>query len=543
MQIENNGYIPENEEKKSKKIITIIAILIAILVIGIMAVIFLIMSMKGNKLTVSVDGVTKSFSEDTFIFTDDGKIYVSIKDIAPLVGYTAHNGEYKVNVEGDTNKIYVECPNETSSFYYNSTTISKVAPDSNNDYENITMSMPIIRANDKLYVISDGFVSGFNSTLSYDKAKNRITIQTLPSLVTAYAAAISDYDFAKISEDFNNQKAIISGLIVGNKEDGKFGVRSTNGAEIISPRYNNIQFVEATKEFIITNSSNKVGIAYNTGKTKITVFYDEIKVIDSTLGLYLVKSNNKYGVINSAENTIAHIEFEQIGIDASNFPSDNIKNQYILCKNIIPAKYNGKWRLLDIKGNRLTNDEYDEIGFINSSIKNKIINNALEIGNTNTIIVGKLKDGTNTGSKEKIYGGVDVKGNTLIPVSFEAIYSITSSGETTYYILNNEKEYNAVDLINAIKLRMGYTQDEIEPKEEQEQMSSQNTNSNTVTTDTNTVSNEKNVNTVQTSIEPTETNGIMKATNMTNNNAAAKESNNLQNNQNSTSSYIPNVTE
>lgn len=537
MQIEQDNY-EQNNVDKSKKITTAIGIALTVLVVAIIAVIVLIISLTGNKLTVVIDGVAVKAPEDTFIFSEDGKVYVSIKDVAPLVGYSFHNGEYKVNVENDTNKMYVECPDETASFYYNSQTISKVAPSSNNDYENIAISEPVVRMNDKLYVISDGFVTGFNSTFNYDANKNRITIQTLPSLVAAYSEIIADYDFAKISEEFNNQKALISGLLVASREDGKFGVKTTSGTEVISPRYNQIEYVESAKEFIITNSSNKVGIAYNTGKTKITVSYDDIRVIDSTLGLYLVKSNNKYGIINSEENFIVHIEYEQIGVDTSNFPADNIKNQYILCGNIIPVKYNNKWRLLDVNGKRLNNDEYDEIGFINKTIKNKIINNALEIGSTNTIVVGKLKEGSTNYSQEKVYGGVDVKGNVLVPISFDAIYSITSSGVTTYYILSNEKEYNATDLINAMKLRMGYTQDEIEKKEEQ----GTQPQGATETVDSNTVSNENVIsagetNTVETSVEPTEINGIMKATNITSNNIEKSPSNIVQSATNSTEAY------
>lgn len=444
-----------------------------------------------------------------------GKIYVSVRDIAPLVGYEAHNGEYKVDVE-DPNKMYVESKDkkETTSIYYNSQTISKVAPGTNNDYDNITISEPIARENDQLYVISDGFVTIFNSTFNYNEAKNTITIQTLPNLVKKYTETIANYEYAKISEDFNNQKALVYGLIVGSREDGKFGVKTVDGIEVISPRYDKIEYVESAGEFIITNSSKKVGIVYNTGKTKINVSYDQIKVLDSSLGLYLVKSNNKYGIINSEENFIIHIEYDQIGIDATKFATDNLKNQYILYDNIIPVKVNEKWRLFDIKGNRLTSDEYDVIGFENTDTRDRIVNNTVAIGDTKTVIVGKNKDDN---SKNKVYGGVDVKGNTLIPISFEAIYSTTSSGITNYYILNNGKEYDAVELINAIKLRLGYSQDEIQRKEEnamQEQSSTQ-------TTDANASENSINntiTNTVETSVEPTGTNGIMRATNVTNNN-------------------------
>lgn len=527
MQIEQDGFITNKKSgNDSKKTITIIIIALAVLVTIIIGIIIIMMSIAGGKLSVYVDGVKIKISEDTFFFSDDGKVYVSIKDIAPIVGYTAHNGEYKVNVENETNKAYVECKDETASFFYNSQTISKVAPNSKDDYENITISEPVIRIKDKLYVISDGFTSGFNCLFNYNEQKNRISIQTLPSLVTLYTQPIIDYGFAKISEDFNNQKALISGLLVVSREDEKLGVITTSGEEIISPRYNKIQFIESAKEFIITNSSNNVGIAYNTGKTKITVSYEDIKVIDSALGLYLVKSNNKYGVINSQENFIIHIEYEQIGIDTTKFPADNIKNQYILCDNIIPVKYNNKWRLLDINGKRLTDEEYDEIGFTNTTIKNKIINNSLVIGNTNTIIVGKLKDKSKY-SNEKIYGGVDSKGNTLIPVTFDAIYSITSGGQVTYYILYNGIEYNAIDLINAIKLLLGYKEEEINPPDEQQEQTQSQTSNEIV--DTNTVLNDNSINTettntAETSVNPTETNNVM--------NTTATASNNIQANQN-----------
>lgn len=382
-----------------------------------------------------------------------GRIYVSIRDIAQYVGYEAHNGEYKIDVE-DTNKMYVEAKDgtETTSFFLNSTTISKVAPNTTDDYENVTIPEPVTSINGKMYIVGEGFIVGFNSLLSYNSEENRITIQTLPSLLEQYTARIADYGYTQISEDFNNQKALIYGMIVASKESTeKFGVVSIDGTEILSPRYNNIEFVESTGEFIITNSSSKVGIAYADGKTKITVAYDEIKVMDSELGLYLVKSNNKYGVIDSSETTIIYIEYDQIGIDTTLFPADNIKNQYILYDKIIPAKINEKWRLFDTTGNRITEAEYDTIGFVNKDEK-MVENNALTIGETGTIVVGV---------NEK-YGGVDVKGNELIQIRFDQIFSETSAGQTKYYILYNGTEYDAIEYINAMKKALGYEEEENE---------------------------------------------------------------------------------
>lgn len=422
-----------------------------------------------------------------------GKIYISIRDIAPLVGYEAHNGEYKENIE-DRRKMYVESTvknekikgTETTSFYQNSKIISKVAPDSKDDYQNITINEPVTMYNDKLYIISDGFSVGFNSLFSYDKEKNNITIQTLPFLVEYYSGIIeSTYGYSDLSDNFINQKALIYGMIVASKEaTGKFGVVAIDGTEIISPRYNNIEFIENSGEFIITNSSEKVGIAYSTGETKISVSYDEIKVMDHDRGYYLVKSNNKYGVVDNSETLIIHIEYDQIGIDTSKFPADTeLKNQYILYNTLIPVELNKKWGFLDVNGKRITETAYDTIGYVAEDSNDKVVNNALLMGTSKVIVV----------SQDKKYGGIYIDGREIIPIRFDAIYSITSSGTTAYYIYFNEKEYNAREYIDIVKRQLGIDET---PEIEGDVVIKDNTSGGTNTT-TNQVNNESTNNTVE----------------------------------------------
>ncbi len=524
MQIEKD--IIRQKEKKGAKTATIIGILITITIIAVIAIIFLMLSMRGKKLSVVVDGQIVNVTEDTFIFTEDEKIYVSIKDIAPYVGYEAHNGEYKVDIE-DKNKMYVEAIDgtETTSFYLNSTTLSKVEPNTNDDYENVIIKEPVTLVNDKMYVIDQGFILGFNVLMTYNKEKNQITINTLPNLVKYYETNIAEYGYAKISSDFNNQKALIYGLIVASKENTeKFGVIDIQGNEILSPRYNKIEFVESTGEFIITNSSDKVGIAYSDGKAKITVAYDEIKVMDSNLGLYLVNSNKKYGVIDSSERTIIYIEYDQIGIDVSKFPNDNIKNQYILYNTMIPAKINGKWRIFDVKGNRVNQNEYDNVGFISGNSSDKVNGNALTIGDTGTIVVGS----------NELYGGVDVKGNELIPLRFEKIYSATSAGKTSYYILHNGKDYNAIDYIDVMKKQLGYedeTENTLDSNKQDNDQGNSNQNTNEVQNQitTNEVNNEV-TNTLETStnvVDTNSTNTVDTSNTIDNTNTAIPTGNNI----------------
>ncbi len=493
MKIEKDEIIktksPKAESSKVTKIVITLIVLTLLIVIGI---VILISVLGKEKLVVTVDGKKVSFNEDTFLFTENnGDVYLSIKDIAPLVGYEAHNGEYKVNSE-DISKMYVEAKDgtETTSFFQNSTLISKIAPDAIGDYENIQINQPVTSVNGKLYISSEGFMQGFNSIISYNKDESTINIQTLPYLVDYYKANVANFGYDKISEDFNNQKALIYGMLVASKEStGKFGVVSTkNGEEIISPKYNKIEFLEGAREFIITNSSEKVGIAYASGATKINVLYDEVKVLDSRLKYYLVKSNEKYGVLSSNEELVINIEYNQIGVDLEEFQTDKIKSQYILYDKVIPVCLNKKWGLFDINGNKLVEPEYDTFGCINTDITDQIVNNVMTIGEEEVIVV----------SKGERYGGLSTRGDLIIPLMCEYIYSITSGGQTTYYMVFNGTVYNAVDYLKIAKERLGYNKEEnntetnINNNVNANENTSTNTNTTTETNQTNENTNTEN---------------------------------------------------
>lgn len=428
-------------------------------------------------------------------------------------------GEYKISSE-DTSKMYVEAKNgtETTSFFLNSATISKIAPDSTEDYDNIEITAPVIAVNDKLYINVDGFMHGFNSTITYNKETNAIAIQTLPYLVEYYKNNITRFGYDTFSEEFENQKAIIFGMLVASKESTKkVGVINTQtGNEIISPRYNKLKFMESSKEFIVTNSSEKVGIVYGTGATKIDALYDEIKILDKKLGYYIVKSNSKYGVINSDGETVIHIEYDNIGADLTKFSSDKIKNQYLLYDKVIPVCTNKKWRLFGINGKRITNDEYDDLGSINTSVKDKVVNNVLTIGDTEVIVVEK----ENAEDKKKVYGGVSTKGELIIPFMFDYIYSITSGGEVNYYLVYNNVDYNAVEYIGLSKKKLGISEDDKtsgtnnnSTENKDSNTNSENTNTNN---DANTATNQTNTNTNESSNTNANTNQNVNA-NGTNN--------------------------
>ena len=167
-----------------------------------------------------------------------------------------------------------------------------------------------------------------------------------------------------------------------------------------------------------------MGILSADGTTKIEPNYTEIKQISKELNYYLVSNNNRYGVINQNGNTVIFLEYDKIGIDEENFSANGIENPYILFDKCIPVQQNGKWRLFDVNGNQIGTMEYDGIGCIVGSETNRSANNVLIIPQYEAIVVGVNEE----------YGIINNSGEEYVPIMLDSVYSITSSGEDTYYM-------------------------------------------------------------------------------------------------------------
>ncbi len=436
-------------ENKNKKMIKIILIIVAILFILSIALICYIIYLSSTQFKFTVDDKSISkFSEDLFIFEED-KVYISIKDFASLVGYAAYNGGYgsATQFSEDTTKCYIQSSNEIASFEMDSSRIYKTEPNSEDEFEYFTLQEPVKYINNKLYLTPEGMSVACNVKIVYSKEKNSITVITLPYLAQAY---IASYTNAGIEKNFKNQKAILYDMLVitdGSKNRPQYGVYSiSEQREIIGTKYSKIEFVESTREFIVTTSEQKVGIITATGQTKVTPQYTELKQIDRDLNLYLAtNSNGKKGIIERNGKILIYLEYDEIGIDTKQFSNSNIKNKYLLFDNCIPVKQNGKIGLYDKRGNLIVPVEYDDIGYIVGS-NNKAYNNVITIPEIEGIVLGKeltLEDN----KKQKLYTVVNSSGKELIPLSIESIYSITSEGREEYIMVNQGVNYNVLDFI------------------------------------------------------------------------------------------------
>ncbi len=139
-------------------------------------------------------------------------------------------------------------------------------------------------------------------------------------------------------------------------------------------------------------------------------------------------------------------------------------------------------------------------GCIPRNIKDKVVNSTVLIEPSKVVIL----------EKDKKYGGVDTKGNILIPVAFDGIYSVISAGQTSYYLLYNEQEYDALEYIRLIKEQLG-----IVDEEENDNQENTNTEQDTNTTENN----ETNTNVEQSNVENTNSENVSNVSENTENNA------------------------
>lgn len=482
----------EEKQRKSKKAMIIISALIVFLLIVSIALFICIYYLKEAQFKFNVDGTsisTKAISSDLFLYEGDN-VYISLQDISELIGYKFYYGGYKQYTE-DKDKCYLEGKNEIVTFEKGEDTIYKT-PVNDLDYTYFTIDEPIKKAgNGKLYISNKGLNLACNLQFSYSKEENRITIYTLPYLTNLYVSAYKD---AAIADNFNNQKALLYGLLVVQSVDNtekissnsnvRYGIHNLKDEEIVGMKYTNIEFNEGSEEFIVKTEENKVGIITSEGNTKVSPQYDSLKQIDKDLNLYMATLNNKAGVIERNGKILIYLEYDQIGIDINKFPTNDIKNKYILFNNVIPVQQNGKWGLFDITGKKILPVEYISLGCTSNSNSN--VNSVLVIPDVKGIVICKQFEIEN--KKLQYYGIVNSKGEELVPLALETVYSVVSNGQEQFTMISEGNSYDVIEFIkqwvDPDKWNYNNVKDEIE----------NNNNSNAIEIDmdleTNTMSNE-----------------------------------------------------
>lgn len=423
------------KEDKSKKIAKVVLIIIILLVIVIISIICAIVYIQSNTLQLILDGQKNDKVKELLLF-EDGKLYIPIRDIAQYLGYESFNGEYN-NKSEDKSKCYVQSENEIANFSLNSKKIYKLDLNkNNNNYDYYTIDEPVKARNGVLYTTIEGIETAFNVSFQYDEEAKRITIYTIPYLIDSYKNVILDYNYIGISDEFDNNRAILSSMIVVKNDKNKYGVISLQGDTILEPKYDRILYLPNTGDFLITNNS-KVGIMSNKSETKIQTIYDSIELIDSESNLYIVKKDSQYGVVDIKGNVKIYIEYDKIGIDSSKFEKNDIKNGYLLVDNLIPVCKDNLWGLYDKNGKLVVDFEYDDLGYMASSNKEAI--NLLVIPNYNVIVA----------KKEDKYTLVNSSGKQLVNPILDDVYMTINSEGTHYYMTYNDKKIDVTKYLDS----------------------------------------------------------------------------------------------
>lgn len=450
--------IPENNNKvtKIKLWFIIVIILIVLLLLSAIGIWIYMQKLTKDESKFYIDGIKQSnYSENLFLYEND-KIYVSVKEIAPLLGYKVYNGGYGQYTEDNT-KCYANNSKEVVTFESNVSKIYKysVLDSSNNEGQAFGTDEPIKLLGTNLYITSDVISRAFNVMINNDPNTNTISMFTLDYLANYYSKQVKNLALTKETTNFsesvlyNNQKTLLYNMaIVRDSETKLYGMVNLDNPStpVIGMRYSSIQFMEGSEDFIVGTSESKakVGIIGSDGVTKVRLEYDEIRELDKNLGLYLVTSNNKKGVVNKNGKIIVYQDYDQIGLpDTIN--DSNITNKYILFDNCIPVKRNNLWGLLDINGNQILPIEYDGIGCKADTSKESRYSDVIIIPEIEGIVVEK--DEVNGNSKIKKYGVIKPDGSGFINIVIDSIYSITNQGETTYYASVQNQIIDLVDFV------------------------------------------------------------------------------------------------
>ena len=481
----------EKKAGKKKLLPKIIIAVVIILVICIIGVIIALAYIDNSTLKVYINGAINSKVKDMLVFEGD-TIYVPIRDIASYLGYESYNGDYSTKSE-EKNKCYIQSEYEIANFVLNSNKIYKLeTQEANSEYEYFYSKKPVKSINGKLYISSDGIEQAFNVSFAYNIERQRIYIYTMDNLINSYQNLVLDNNYAKISEEFNDQKAIFEERLVVVDTEEQMGVIDLDGKAVIESKYDKVQYIPQTGDFL-AESNGKVGIISKDGAMKVQLMYDSLQLMDRDAGLYVAEREDKYGIIDIKGNTKLYIENEQVGMDISSFEKNDIRNKYILLNSLIPVKRNGLWGLVNTNGQTVVDFKYDGFGYIASSNKDAL--NLLVIPNYNVIVV----------KKDNKYGLINTSGQEVLQVIADDIYMTIESNKTYYYFNVLDKRYDAEGWLDLRGVKQVQTQQE-------SNTSNSNTSNNSNITNTN--GNETNTsNTADTDVNTTDTNNTDNAGN------------------------------
>lgn len=399
------------------------------------------------------------------ITTPDGKVYYNIETLTKLTGYKYNNGAYGEEIDETKDKCYIDNGGEYVTYLLDSNEITKNikivkqyteelkipyekisnttlsnTSSAELDKESFTLEQPVIQFEDFLYASKEAITKGLNMRI-LDNQGTTVDIQTLEDLVNGYSNSLSQSGYT-LTPNFKNQRALSDGYAVVGK-DKEYGVVDLEtGKEVISLKYDSVEYVQSIGEFIVSSNSNYGMQKPGSQTPTIKLEYESIELLNAEKKLYIVGKNGKYGVINSEGNEVIPTEYDQIGLTSvSAYKSQGEKDKYVINGECIPVMRNGNYGLYSIDGTLLASTRFSAIGCENP---NEIIKNTsamptltIPLSDKVTGIVFAMKNAAGT----TVYGIITTNGTVVLNAYYTAIYYMQRNGNITYYFnkpANNE---------------------------------------------------------------------------------------------------------
>ncbi len=225
----------------------------------------------------------------------------------------------------------------------------------------------------------------------------------------------TDYDKIEAFENYDENYALwYEKSVLKAQKDGKYGLITIDGKEILPCQYDDIQVLQSVKNVFCTTKDGKKGLVDIAGKQIVENEYAEIEGLTNQYenGFIVKTENGKYGIIAYDTNVIIEPKYEEI--------------QHVYGNNKYVVKENNTWKVIDEEGNSIINGGFDKVVEIEP--------NAITI------------------QKGEKYGIITEEGQEIVPTEYEELKFAFS----TEYIAKKDGKYGMIDTTNQIILPFEY---------------------------------------------------------------------------------------
>lgn len=298
------------QKSKGKKIVLTLLIISIVLLVVLLILLYALKSNVSKALTLSVNGKNAQIADDLLIQDENENTYINIETVADLVGYDFLEGGY-LEYEENKNKSHIDTTKQIIEYEVNNNEICKITPKSELEQEHYKLKHNIIKQNDKLYISLEDLNIGCNLVYRFSEQDNQILINTTESLIIQCQESLTKKNL-KLDNSSSNQKGMLYNMMVVSNDMQKMGVLTLTEDSIIGYKYSSMEFDEYTQRYIVS-SEGKYGVISKEGKEIIETKYESIRIINYKPLIYEVKLNNKYGVLSETGKIAINMEYDKIG--------------------------------------------------------------------------------------------------------------------------------------------------------------------------------------------------------------------------------------